>query len=167
MTPEAIKAIETVLTEAIKILGPAIITGFVAYKTAKYQMKSKLEETDKRNELEARKIVYNLLIQEREILSTTYHNSKAELASVLSMPSEIDDDDDELISTAISLANTYLTSIQRALKSIKEYFEKNNLEDKDQYIWVQDCIKKVNLIQPANNLKTLKDNSIADRKSVV
>jgi len=55
MSPEALD----VLDNAIKILGPALITGVVAYLTAKVQITSHLKELDKNNEFKARECFFN------------------------------------------------------------------------------------------------------------
>jgi DNA-binding transcriptional regulator YhcF (GntR family) len=50
MTPESLE----VLDDAIKILGPAIITGLVAYYIARIQSVARLKELEKTNEFKAR-----------------------------------------------------------------------------------------------------------------
>ena len=47
------------ISDAIKILGPALITGFVGYYAAKLQFVSKLKELDKTNEFRAREYYFN------------------------------------------------------------------------------------------------------------
>jgi hypothetical protein len=50
MDPESYKVTMNVISDAIKILGPAIITAIVGYKVGKYQLLIKMKELNKNNE---------------------------------------------------------------------------------------------------------------------
>lgn len=54
MDPESYKVTMNVISDAIKILGPAIITAIVGYKVGKYQLLIKMKELNKNNEFKAR-----------------------------------------------------------------------------------------------------------------
>ena len=58
MQPEVASLIQTVLLEAIKILGPAIVAAYAAYKAASVQLEVKLHELSKGNEFKAREAVF-------------------------------------------------------------------------------------------------------------
>lgn len=159
MNTELIHALQNVGIEAIKILGPAIIAAYVAYKTGKSQMEAKLKEVDKRNEFEARKAIYDLLIQRKENISEGYRGILENIAFFMSAASgkEIDAEFDE---TIIGLTNTYLRTAQRMTQLTKETFEKKELNSKEEYSIILNCIEKVKDIQPANDYKTLRKNSL-------
>ncbi|MFC7298496.1 hypothetical protein [Herminiimonas aquatilis] len=61
MNIETINLIQTVSLEAIKILGPASIAAYVAYKAAAVQLNAKLLELDKGNQFKARESVFSHL----------------------------------------------------------------------------------------------------------
>ena len=58
MDPELYKMSMEVLSDAIKILGPAIITAVVGYTAGQRQMELKIEEVNKSNEFKARDKIF-------------------------------------------------------------------------------------------------------------
>lgn len=64
MSPEVASLLQTVLLEAIKILGPAIVAAYAAYKAASVQLDVKLHEVAKANEFKAREAIF-LHLKER------------------------------------------------------------------------------------------------------
>ena len=54
MPSELLNLIQTVSIEAIKILGPAVISAYATYRATAIQIESKLKELDKANEFHAR-----------------------------------------------------------------------------------------------------------------
>ncbi len=58
MDPEVQILLIGVLSDAIKILGPAIITAIVGYKVGQYQSLLKIEEINKANEFSAREKIF-------------------------------------------------------------------------------------------------------------
>ncbi len=59
MNVELYKATMDVVSEAIKILGPAIITAIVGYKVGQSQLLLKIEELNKNNEFKAREKIFD------------------------------------------------------------------------------------------------------------
>lgn len=64
MQPDVVSLIQTVLLEAIKILGPAVVAAYAAYKAASVQLEVKLQELTKGNEFKAREAIF-LHLKER------------------------------------------------------------------------------------------------------
>ncbi|MGB2519095.1 hypothetical protein [Shewanella algae] len=58
MDTELAKMILTVVSDAVKILGPATITAIVGYKAGKNQLSIRLEELDKNNSYKAREKIF-------------------------------------------------------------------------------------------------------------
>jgi hypothetical protein len=58
LNSETIALIETVSLEAIKILGPAIVAAYAAYKVASVQLNVRLLELDKTNQFKARESIF-------------------------------------------------------------------------------------------------------------
>jgi len=61
MDAATIELIKLIATDAIKIIGPAVIAAVATYKTAKSQFENKLVEIKHSNELEARKSLFDWL----------------------------------------------------------------------------------------------------------
>ena len=59
MSPDELAVVKDILLDAIKILGPAIITAIVGYKYGKLQVTLKLKEMDKAHEFGAREHLFN------------------------------------------------------------------------------------------------------------
>ena len=58
MPSELLNLIQTVTTEAIKILEPAVIAAYATYRATAIQFESKLKELDKTNEFHARDRIF-------------------------------------------------------------------------------------------------------------
>src|SRR3989304_4491348 len=59
MSPDELAVVKDILLDAIKILGPVIITTWAGYKYVKRQATLKLEEMDKTHEFGAREHIFN------------------------------------------------------------------------------------------------------------
>jgi hypothetical protein len=59
MDAELYKATMDVISDTVKILGPAIITAIVGYKVGKSQLLLKIEELNKNNEFKAREKIFD------------------------------------------------------------------------------------------------------------
>ncbi len=58
MDAELYKLTLEVISDSIKILGPAIITAIVGYKAGQFQLKLRIEELNKNNEFKAREKIF-------------------------------------------------------------------------------------------------------------
>lgn len=61
MEPATAELIQAVATDAIKILGPAIITGWVTYKVARAQIKLEKVRVHERDRMEANKRLFSFV----------------------------------------------------------------------------------------------------------
>jgi hypothetical protein len=61
MSPEALTVLQNVLLDAIKILGPAAIAAFAAYRAGLAQVEVKLRELEKSNQFRARESIFTHL----------------------------------------------------------------------------------------------------------
>lgn len=59
MDAELLKVITSVSTDAIKILGPAIITAIVGYKAGQVQLELKIKEIERNNKFKAHELLFN------------------------------------------------------------------------------------------------------------
>lgn len=159
MTPEAIQAIENFAIDALKILGPAIVAAVVAYKVAKAQFEATLKQTDKRNEFDARKAVYDFLIQRQEKLGENFKQMGENLGYVLGLTTGVAEDDEDFL-TFIDLSNLTLRTIRRECGVSKDQYEKKGLTDKPQYKIIEACTEKANALEAATTYDSLRYNSL-------
>ncbi len=61
MAPEIISLVQTVSLDAIKILGPAIIAAYAAYRAGAIQLEVKLRELEKNHQFQARENIFTHL----------------------------------------------------------------------------------------------------------
>jgi hypothetical protein len=160
MNADLIQAFQNIGIDAIKILGPAIIAAVVAYKVAKTQSDVGLKQTDKRNEFEARKAGFDLLIQRQEELNKNYKQASENLAFVMGARTGLSDDDEDF-STFIDFSNITLRTVQRTSKLTKKHFQKQKLTDTEEFGAVESSCAAANGIQPATDFETLHSNSLA------
>jgi hypothetical protein len=88
MTPESLE----VLDNAIKILGPATITGLVGYYSARIQLTVRLKELDKGNEFKAREHFFKHYKEKQSAVGT---RARQLLSSLLTK--SVENDRDELL----------------------------------------------------------------------
>ncbi len=87
MDPEVVKLFIPVLTDAIKILGPAAITGFVTWKIAKNQFGLKLKELESTHEFVAREHLFQYYKDREKQLVETYREFNSGLGKILGFAS--------------------------------------------------------------------------------
>jgi hypothetical protein len=71
------------LQDALKILGPAIITGFVGYKAASLQFRATLEQIREGNEFSARQHLFDYYKERQKRFSDGYANLVNQLGQIL------------------------------------------------------------------------------------
>lgn len=160
MDIELVQAIQVVSVEAIKILGPAIVAGSVAYRVGKNQMETKLKELSSTHEFEARKTIHDLLVNRQERLHEGSKGIGESLGFVMGATSGGEEDAD-YVSDMVAVANVHLRAAQRAATLAKEYFVKKEFEGKAEYGIVESCIDKLKAMRPATDFATLKANTLS------
>lgn len=91
MSPEAF----AVISDAIKILGPALISAFLGYKVGRVQMDLKLKEMDKAHEFDARKHFFDFYKERIEQLRKDSEQFSGSLYELLGMQTAFDSIDEE------------------------------------------------------------------------
>jgi hypothetical protein len=94
MDAELYKLTLDVISDAIKILGPASITGFLVYKQSKAQLDLKIKELDKNNEFKAREKIFDFHKGKLKDVQSSIDSLSSELGQFLGMSAA--DQDDEL-----------------------------------------------------------------------
>ena len=87
----AIEAISTTITEAIKILGPAIITGFIGLRVGKYQLDMKIKELENANEFKSREHLFKYYKDWQKNIKEKYESLTSALGTITGMAAAIGD----------------------------------------------------------------------------
>ena len=141
MTPEELN----VISDAIKILGPALITGLVGYYSAKIQLmaklkelETKLKELDKNNEFKAREHYFNYYKeQQKEITGPADTHQITSLTNLLYSSSQDGLSKEEKVSFQ-DLSN----HIIKSSKETKAQFESRNMDKIPEYKPLYDKLVK-------------------------
>lgn len=128
MEYESIKLITEFLSDAVKILGPAIITGLVAYKVGQFQLELKLKEITKNNEFKAREKVFEFhktKLEENSKAMESLGNALGQFAGI-----SLADYDDALKFRSLvnGLIMVHLVSLPYEFYNVESEFEKYNSE---------------------------------------
>jgi hypothetical protein len=83
MTPELLAVIQAVLLDAIKILGPAVIAAYAAYRAAFVQIELKLKEMEKGHQFQARSAIFTDLKDRLAHIEQQTEKLNAELGHIL------------------------------------------------------------------------------------
>lgn len=138
---DIIELLKQTMPDAIKIIGPALVTGYVAYKTAKIQYKSKLDEVTENHKFIARE--HFLDYYNKKILEAgeVVNSLNLTLGSILGQMSEFEsprtvEDESEIfdtISTNLSMVTMYLESSSFELNTTLRDMKEIGLESSEEY----------------------------------
>jgi len=103
MDPEIIEALTELGSDAIKIIGPAVVAAFATYKAARSQFEVKLVEIEKANELAARQTIFNWLKERQLTLKESYDKLSEGLGQAIGFTSgsKVDDSDEMKVATSV------------------------------------------------------------------
>lgn len=133
MDPEITKIILSIVSDALKILGPAIVTGVVAFKTGKSQHILKLKELDKNNEFKAREKIFAYhreKIEENKVAVGHLGNELGQISGMLLGGGEEDADLSEFMNGYISVYLDKLPFDMALVKKEMELYPKEFEEEK-------------------------------------
>jgi hypothetical protein len=125
VTPELLNVIDN----AIKILGPALITGMVGYFSASVQFTTRLKELDKNNEFKAREHLYNFYKEQRISSGEGVKPTLNMLENILIATAS-----DDLNQTLRSRLQAILSQRYVVLDTVKQGMKYWNLTDSEPYI---------------------------------
>jgi len=123
MEPELYKLTLEVVSDAIKILGPAIITGFIAYKTGRSQHELKLKELDKTNEYKAREKIFDFHKGKLEENKAVMANLGNELGQYAGMTAADLEDDSKMSQFVRGQLSSYIDNLPFEISHIKKEME--------------------------------------------
>ena len=113
MDPVLAELINSIGLEAIKIIGPAAIAAFAAYKAASLQFKATLTQLREANEFSARQHLFDYYKDRQKRLSESHNELTTSLGQVLGVNAAAREDDldtsiEKMVDTFDSIARLYL-----------------------------------------------------------
>ncbi len=162
MDPATINLIQTIATDAIKILGPAIIAAYATYYASKAHFQTKLKELDKTNEFSARKCLFDFYKERQEKLQKEYEKLTESLGQSVGFAAGVEEDDDQTIRNMLStytemvLMHSKLTpvEIETTLRDMRQH----NLESSSEYKKLESYIKRIKDLKPGATFDVLREN---------
>lgn len=139
MLPEILAVIREISLEAIKVLGPAIITAVVGYRMGKVQLDLKLREVSLNSELTARTSLFEYYKEKLSRLDKEYQRLSEELSRFLGLTTSSEDDAPELI-VFQEIVRHYVSILPIEIKMVRSDMEKFGLMNNDFYRELENII---------------------------
>lgn len=145
MSPELI----SLISDAIKILGPAIITGFVGYKAGKIQLDVKLKELEKTHEFSARQDLFKVYVERgNEIRKEEqgFYNGLNEYLNILvgfNANKNSDEEISELVKNIIDTFNDKKRLVPHSINLIRQEMIKYGLSHLEEFKLLNSCENKL------------------------
>lgn len=115
---------ENILSDAIKILGPAIITGIVGYMGARIQYKLKLEELKESHEFGAREHIFKVHTEKMKDLRESHRKVSEALGKITGMYVGVENESElRLLREGMQMLQSNMISELRSLKKEMERHE--------------------------------------------
>ena len=153
MDAESYKLTIEVLSDAIKILGPAIITAIVGYKVGKSQLLMKVEELNKNNEFKARDRIFAFHKEKLEKVDESIASLNNGLGEFAGMTLADLDDTLNLSSFINKYLVVYINNLPFQLSQINDEVKKHANELSREYDRLQRYIKLADNISIPENPK--------------
>lgn len=128
MSPEVVE----LLSDALKILGPAIIAAYATYKVGRTQLDMKDKEIRAANEFKARERLFDYDLGILQGLDSSRDKTNDSLGQVMSLASTTLPDDPEF-QLVVRLVKTMSVHVPRDIRSTKAEMAAIGLEDSDAY----------------------------------
>lgn len=153
MDPELYKAIIDLISDAIKILGPAIITAIVGYKVGKSQLLIQIEQLNKNNEFKAREKIFDFHKDKLAKVDESIKGLNAGLGQLAGMALADSDDKLHLSSFVNKHLVVYINSLPFTLNQIKDELKKYSDEFNRELERLQTYIKRSEHISKPENIE--------------
>jgi len=155
MTPEGWQAVQSITIEAIKMIAPAAIAGFVGYKAAKIQLVMKKIELGKVQEFAARENLFRYYCEIRKEIQENSEKESNGIYNLLGQLTGMDALEGEGITTSLSGSMVKLGSeiiqrqkiyLVRKIDLLKNEMEKKELNKEEIFQLMKDDSGRINEI---------------------
>lgn len=162
MSPDELAVVKDILLEAIKILGPAIITAIVGYKYGKLQVTLKLKEMDKTHEFSAREHIFNYYKERSKQLlerQGQLNKSWGEVVGVaIGFTLGAKEESSEFLQMMGETVRDFSRLAQMEMLITKKDMEKNKLHELPEFNEILSYVKEVGNLNQDNTLPALRKN---------
>ncbi|ELU8559904.1 hypothetical protein DLR60_17655 [Vibrio tarriae] len=151
---------QEVAIEAIKILGPAIVTGAAAYCTATIQLKAKLKQIEKSSEYKAREKVFDFKTEKYNKLDKSLFTLNETLGFLAGMSMTDRDDQCAINSFVAKYLTTFINSSPFDVKQTIDQFVPLVHEYPREFDKLQKDLLLVEGLQKPNNYDQVNDTIV-------
>lgn len=161
MSAEIVTAIQAVLLEAVKVVGPAIVAAYAAYKAATIQVVLKLRELDSQNQFRAREVLFSYLREKLAHIDQQAEKLNRELGELLGFAaSRQESGESDSPSEFIDIMSTAVGSVARLvpleISSLLNDMRMSSLASSGEYKELaskQDALRSLDTAPSYDNLK--------------
>jgi hypothetical protein len=140
MSPETLNLIKEISLDAIKILGPAIITGVLAFKVAKAQSDVKNIQIRSMHEFKAREYWFKHYLRLQEEKSKSIHDSYKALGQAIAMLRATEAIDDIGLKTGLlDMIKLFSRVLPSEIRNCLGELDRLGLSDSQEYMEVGKC----------------------------
>ena len=154
----------SVVSDAIKILGPAMITALLAYLIAKAQMSHKLKELDNTHDFSARKYLFNHYKERGQQLHKKYKELNNSLSNLMGFTIGYTltdkENEKEFMRRMAEVIRSYSTLTPMDLRITKKEMKKNELQDTSEFGELDSYIEKVRSFNQNDTLSAVQKNIV-------
>lgn len=138
MDPVLAELLTSIGLEAIKIIGPAAIAAFAAYKAASLQFKATLAQLREANEFSARQHLFDYYKERQKRLLESHNELTTSLGQVLGVNAALREDDPDfsvqkMVDTFDSIARLYLGAAPFEISLTVRDMKAKGLDDLEEY----------------------------------
>lgn len=165
MEAATIELIQTIATDAIKILGPAIIAAFATYKATQSQFEIKLRELEKAHEFGAREHLFKYY-QDRQVqLSKDYEKLNQSLGNTLGYATGYvagaEEEQSEFLSMLAEYVEMYSKITPTEIDTTARDMEQNGLMETEDYRKLVAYVEPLRNLDKGKTLQALRKNIFA------
>ncbi len=163
MEQATIVLIQTISTDAIKILGPAIIATVATYYASKSQFELKLKEIDKKSEFDARKSYFEIFKERQSKLGIDYEKLSESLGEIIGFTTGAKDESEsfkDILVTYHQLVLMYIKLTPLEMESTLRDMKKYDLKDYPEYDRLTGHIERMKNLDTGDSFEDLKSNII-------
>lgn len=164
MEPTIFELVKEIAPDAIKILGPAIITAVVAYKVSKAQSELRLKEIEKGHQFRAREHLFRYYKERQTQLSEDYTKLSNSLEEDLGFAAGYTESNEVkasgLVRTMANYIEMYSSVTLTEIGITMRDMDKNALDVTPEYERLKSCKDKISNLAKEKNFPTLQKNML-------
>lgn len=160
MDPETVEVLTALVSDAIKILGPAVIAAVATYKTARSQYEARIEEIKRGHEFSARERLYEYYQYRQESLARNSEKISRSLGELIGMNvgGAFNEGLPEAAKPIVALFNTYHATANFTAKVVLRDMARKGMENSEEYLHLHALRENCENIGAAQDMATAVTN---------